>query len=58
MKANVKENGPMIVCLAIKINIDNNSNIWRRDREGMGGGVMVMPRKELLVTQVGREGQE
>ena len=51
---------PDIVCLTetklndkIKVNLDNKFNIWRKDREGKGGGgVMIMTRKEINVDKV------
>lgn len=56
----LKEEKPEIVCLAetklnegINFDLDNNYNIWRRDRSGKGGGgVMIMARKELGIDKV------
>lgn len=56
----LKEMEPEIVCLAetklregINLDIDNNYNIWRRDRVGKGGGgVMIIIKKELVVNKV------
>ena len=56
----LKEEKPEIVCLAetklnegINLDLDNNYNIWRRDRSGKGGGgVMIMTRKELDIDKV------
>ncbi|MPC34576.1 hypothetical protein E2C01_027969 [Portunus trituberculatus] len=56
----LKEKKPTIVCLAeaklckaIKIDLDNNYNVWKKDRVGKGGGgVMIMASKELMVNQV------
>ncbi|MPC88427.1 hypothetical protein E2C01_083329 [Portunus trituberculatus] len=56
----LKEKKPTIVCLpetklceAIKIDLDNNNNVWMKNRVGKGGaGVMIMARKELMVNQV------
>lgn len=56
----IKEKEPMIVCLtetklneAIKLEINKNYDIWRKDRMGKGGGgVMIMTKKELTVKVV------
>ena len=51
---------PAIVCLTetklneiVKLDIDSNYNMWRKDRVGKGGGgIMIMTRKDLVVKQV------
>ena len=56
----IKELKPDIVCLtetklndAIKLEINNYYNVWRRDRVGKsGGGIMIMTRKDLVVKRV------
>ena len=56
----LKEVKPSIVCLAetklneaIKLDLDNSYNLWRKDRVGKGGGgVMIMTKKEMHVNQV------
>ncbi|MPC90422.1 hypothetical protein E2C01_085409 [Portunus trituberculatus] len=35
-----------------KTDMDNGYNIWKRDRVGKGGGVMMMLRKDIVVNQV------
>ena len=56
----LKEIKPATVCLTetklndtIKFDIDNNYNVWRRDRVGKsGGGIMIMTSKDLVVKRV------
>lgn len=43
---------PIMTHTHTQIVFNNNYNIWRKDRKGKGGGVMIMMRKELLVKSV------
>ena len=60
LKDCLKELKPAIVCLtetklydAVKLDVDHNYNVWRRDRVGKsGGGIMIMTSKDLVVKRV------
>lgn len=48
---------PIMTHTHTQIVFNNNYNIWRKDRKGKGGGVMIMMRKELLVKSVALYGE-